>query len=49
MSEISNIGLLTAFAASIIMLLTGVAMITGKLTAFSFWLLETLPVLGRIG
>lgn len=36
-------------AAGIIMVLMGVAMITGKLTAFSYWLLETFPVLGRIG
>jgi cytochrome c-type biogenesis protein len=27
----------------------GVAMITGELTAFSYWLLETFPALARIG
>jgi len=27
----------------------GIAMMTGKLTAFSYWLLERFPVLGRIG
>ena len=26
-----------------------VAMITGQLTAFSYWLLERFPVLGQIG
>jgi len=27
----------------------GVAMMTGQLSAFSFWLLKTIPALGRIG
>ena len=31
------------------MVLMGVAMITGQLSAFSFWLLENFPVLARIG
>jgi cytochrome c-type biogenesis protein len=37
------------FAAGIIMVAMGLAMITGQLTAFSFWLLRTFPVLGTIG
>lgn len=32
-----------------VMVVMGVAMITGELTAFSYWLLETFPVLARIG
>jgi cytochrome c-type biogenesis protein len=32
-----------------IMVATGVAMLTGQLSAFSFWLLEVFPVLGTIG
>ena len=32
-----------------VLVLTGAAMITGKLTAFSYWLLQIFPVLGRIG
>jgi cytochrome c-type biogenesis protein len=32
-----------------VMVLMGVAMITGQLSAFSFWLLETFPVFQRIG
>ena len=32
-----------------VMVLMGIAMMTGKLTAFSYWLLEQFPVLGRIG
>jgi cytochrome c-type biogenesis protein len=35
--------------AGLIMVLMGVAMVTGKLTEFSYWLLEQFPVLGRIG
>ena len=37
------------FAAGAIMILMGLAMVTGRLTAFGFWLLETFPALGRIG
>jgi cytochrome c-type biogenesis protein len=32
-----------------IMILMGMVMITGQLTAFSYWILKTFPVLGRIG
>ena len=35
--------------AGVVMMIMGMAMITGQLTAFSYWLLETIPVLGRIG
>lgn len=35
--------------AGFVMVLMGVAMITGKLTDFSYWLLETFPALGQIG
>lgn len=33
----------------LIMVLMGIAIITGKLTAFSYWLLSTFPFLGQIG
>lgn len=36
-------------ASGAIMVATGVAMITGKLSAFSYWLLEAFPLLGKIG
>lgn len=36
-------------AAGIVMIVMGVAMVTGQLTVFSYWLLETFPILGRIG
>jgi cytochrome c-type biogenesis protein len=32
-----------------LLLLVGVAMLTGAFTDFSFWILETFPALGRIG
>jgi len=35
--------------AGAVMVLMGIAMMTGKLTAFSYWLLERFPALGRIG
>ena len=37
------------FAAGAVMVAMGIAMMTGKLTEFSYWLLERFPVLGRIG
>jgi cytochrome c-type biogenesis protein len=37
------------FAAGIVMILFGIAMVTGEVTTFSYWLLEKFPVLGRIG
>jgi len=36
-------------AAGAVMVAMGIAMMTGKLTEFSYWLLERFPVLGRIG
>lgn len=42
-------GRATQIAGGGVMVLMGVAMITGQLTAFAFWLLETFPILGRIG
>ena len=44
-----RIGRVLRIFAGGIMLLMGVAMITGQLSAFSFWLLENFPVLARIG
>lgn len=35
--------------AGAVMIAMGIAMMTGQLTRFSYWLLETFPVLGRIG
>jgi cytochrome c-type biogenesis protein len=32
-----------------LLILTGIAFLTGSITTFSFWLLETFPALGRLG
>ena len=31
------------------MVIMGLAMMTGQLSRFAYWLLDTFPVLGRIG
>lgn len=36
-------------AAGALMILMGIAMMTGRLSAMSYWLLDAFPVLGRIG
>jgi cytochrome c-type biogenesis protein len=33
----------------VLLILTGIAFLTGWITNMSFWLLETFPVLGRLG
>jgi cytochrome c-type biogenesis protein len=33
----------------VLLVLTGVAFLTGGMQAFSFWLLETFPALARLG
>lgn len=35
--------------AGVVMIVMGVAMITGQLSAMSYWLLDAFPALGRIG
>lgn len=44
-----RIGRVLRILAGGVMMLMGVAMVTGQLSAFSFWLLENFPVLARIG
>lgn len=46
---ISRLGSRLYQLAGVVMILMGIAMITGELTAFSYWLLETFPIMGRIG
>ena len=36
-------------AMGVLLVLTGIAFLTGWITNMSFWLLETFPVLGRLG
>jgi cytochrome c-type biogenesis protein len=47
--SLRRIGHVAHIAAGVVIVLMGVAMITGQLTVFSYWLLETFPILGRIG
>ena len=49
MKALRRIGRPLQYVAGVIMVLFGIAMITGRLTTFSYWLLERFPVLGRIG
>jgi len=49
LKSLGRIGRILQFFAGLIMVLIGAAMITGHLSTLSFWLLDTLPFLGRIG
>jgi cytochrome c-type biogenesis protein len=49
LKNLRRLGALLQVAAGLILVVMGAAMITGKLSAFSYWLLETFPVFGRIG
>lgn len=47
--NVRRLGKLLHIGAGVIMILMGMAMITGQMSAFAFWLLEKFPVFGRIG
>ena len=47
--QLSRTGRQLQRAAGILLAVVGVLMITGRLEAISYWLLETFPALGRIG
>jgi cytochrome c-type biogenesis protein len=47
--QLSRTGRRLQQAAGILLALVGILMITGQLEALAYWLLETFPVLGRIG
>jgi len=42
-------GTMLQITAGLILVVMGIAMITGQLSAFAFWLLWTFPIFGRIG
>ena len=46
---VGRLGLYLHRAAGVVMILMGALMITGRLSALSYWLLGTFPVLGSIG
>jgi cytochrome c-type biogenesis protein len=47
--DLRRFGTVLQITAGLILVLMGVAMITGQLSAFAFWLLKTFPALGTIG
>lgn len=49
LKALRRFGAALQIAAGLILVLMGIAMITGKLSTFGFWLLQTFPVFGRIG
>jgi cytochrome c-type biogenesis protein len=49
LKSVRRIGRWLQIGAGASMVLMGVAMITGMLTTFSFWLLQTFPVFATIG
>ena len=48
-NALRRIGRPLQIGAGIVMIMMGIAMVTGYLTAFSYWLLKTFPALGAIG
>jgi len=49
LKRLRTVGRYLQWGAGGVMIAVGVAMITGKLTAFSYWLLRVFPALGEIG
>ena len=47
--SIGRVGRRLHQAAGLVMIAMGVAMMTGRLSSLSYWLLDAFPVLGRIG
>jgi cytochrome c-type biogenesis protein len=49
MRLLRRVGWILQIAAGVVLVAMGIAMMTGRLSTFAFWLLETFPALGRIG
>lgn len=49
LSGMRRTGRVLQIIAGAVMILMGIAMITGRLSEFAYWLLETFPALGNIG
>ena len=47
--EVKRIGRVLYYIAGAIMIVTGIAMISGHLSMFAIWLLQRFPVLGKVG
>jgi cytochrome c-type biogenesis protein len=48
-SRLRRFGAVLQTVGGLVMVAIGVAMMTGRMTVFGFWLLQTFPVFGRIG
>jgi cytochrome c-type biogenesis protein len=49
MRPLRRLGWALQIIAGLVLVAMGIAMMTGRLSQFAFWLLETFPALGRIG
>lgn len=49
MRALRRVGWLLQIVAGLVLVAMGIAMMTGHLSRFAYWLLETFPALGRIG
>jgi cytochrome c-type biogenesis protein len=49
LSSIGRLGRSLQIVAGLVMVIMGAAMITGHLSTFAFWLLDTFPALSTIG
>ncbi|HEV8553746.1 MAG TPA: cytochrome c biogenesis protein CcdA [Casimicrobiaceae bacterium] len=49
LKRLRTVGLYLQWGAGSVMIAVGIAMITGQLTALSYWLLRVFPALGNIG
>lgn len=47
--EVKRVGRLLYLVAGVVMIATGIAIITGQLSLFAIWLMQTFPILGKIG
>ncbi|HEU4646559.1 MAG TPA: cytochrome c biogenesis protein CcdA, partial [Burkholderiales bacterium] len=49
MRPLRRLGWALQIAAGLVLVAMGIAMMTGNLSRFAYWLLEMFPALGRIG
>jgi cytochrome c-type biogenesis protein len=49
MRDARRVGHIMQIGGGVVLILLGVAMVTGELSVFSYWLIDTFPALGKIG
>lgn len=49
LGRLGRVGSWLQIAAGLVMIIMGIAMVTGQLTVFAWWLLKTFPIFGTIG